>query len=432
MAVAPSWPPEPPQSLSDDELLRRLGALVTVSRRLESVLVAHIAEVDARRLYLREACSSMFTYCVERLGLSETEAYLRITVARASREHPPLLEMLRDGRLQLSGIGRLVGHLTPQNRNTLLAQAAHKSKREIEELVARLAPQPDAPGVIRRLPARRTPLASLVPEQVELCPDRVGVRPHVIAVGCSTAAAPSGGTSLVPEQVELCPDRVGVRSPGAGTDSDGADRQPSSVTGGGSCSCGAAAPLQPGSRRARIEALAPGRYKVQFTATAEFRDKLERLQDLIRASVPEGDLAGAIEQAVTEKLERLEARRFGSARKARGGEATNKPEGGASRRSQHAGSRHIPVAIRRAVRQRDGDRCRFVDAQGRRCTERRRLEFHHRHPVGYGGGHSIENIALLCRLCRGRHKRHYAESRIMPSVFSGTAWVKKSRALESA
>ena len=75
-------------SISDDELLRRLSELLRKSRRVESELVAHIAEVDERRLYAREACSSMFVYCTEVLNLSEHEAYLRITVGRASRERP--------------------------------------------------------------------------------------------------------------------------------------------------------------------------------------------------------------------------------------------------------------------------------------------------------------------------------------------------------
>ena len=44
-----------------------------------------------------------------------------------------------------------------------------------------------------------------------------------------------------------------------------------------------AAPIAP----ARVEPLAPERYKVQFTAGAEFRDKLTRLQALMRSSVPD-------------------------------------------------------------------------------------------------------------------------------------------------
>ena len=50
--------------------------------------------------------------------------------------------------------------------------------------------------------------------------------------------------------------------------------------------------------------------RVQFTASAELHGKLERLQALMRSEVPDGDLATIIERAVTEKLERLEARRY--------------------------------------------------------------------------------------------------------------------------
>ena len=90
-------------TLSDDELLRRLAGLLGVSRRAEADLVAHIGEVDIRRLYAREASPSMFAYCIEVLHLSEAEAYLRITAARAAREHPVILDMMADGRLHLSG-----------------------------------------------------------------------------------------------------------------------------------------------------------------------------------------------------------------------------------------------------------------------------------------------------------------------------------------
>ena len=142
-------------TISDDELLRRLSELLQKSRRVESELVAHIGEVDARRLYAREAAPSMFAYCTEVLKLSEHEAYLRIAVARASRTHPVLLEMLAEGRLPLSVIARLAPHLTEANRDTVLARAEGKSKRQIEELVAELSPKPDVPATVRKLPERQ-------------------------------------------------------------------------------------------------------------------------------------------------------------------------------------------------------------------------------------------------------------------------------------
>ena len=146
-----------------------------------------------------------------------------------------------------------------------------------------------------------------------------------------------------------------------------------------------------------MEPLSPGRYKVQFTASADLRDKLERLTALMRSSVPDGDLAAIIEQAVTEKLERLEARRFAK---------TKAPRKSLSDSDTSPSSRHIPAAVRRAVYERDDGRCRYVDEQGRRCTARDGLEFHHRHPFGHGGDHSPEGIiAAACE----RHNRYLAE-----------------------
>jgi hypothetical protein len=131
---------------------------------------------------------------------------------------------------------------------------------------------------------------------------------------------------------------------------------------------------------------------VQFTASAEFHHKLEQLRALMGSRGANGDLAAVIEQAVTEKLERLEATRFARTRAPRKGPA--KTEENACTVSS---SRHIPVAVQRAVRERDGNRCRYVDDKGRRCPERHRLQFHHRHPYGLGGNHSVLNLRLMCR-----------------------------------
>ena len=99
-------------------------------------------------------------------------------MARAAREHPVLLVLLSEGRLHLAGIAKLAPHLTLENRDALLERAVHKSKREIEELVAELAPQPDARSLMRKLPERPARALELGPDRVrsrplELGPDRV-------------------------------------------------------------------------------------------------------------------------------------------------------------------------------------------------------------------------------------------------------------------
>jgi 5-methylcytosine-specific restriction endonuclease McrA len=402
------------KTLPDDELLRRLVNLLRESRCAEADLVAHVGEVDARRLYAREACPSMFSYCTEILHLSEAEAYLRIAAARASREHPVLLEMLADGRLHLTAVAKLAPHLTPENREAVLARATHKTKREVEELVAELAPRPDAAAVMRRLPERR--LATPAPA---LTLDANGANPLSAAASLGldrAASTESERPAGVPRsRVQLRPDAVPAA--GAQRPPDGpahADIEPRSVEG--------RAP-----RPAVVEPLAPARYKVQFTASAELHDKLERLQALMRSSVRGGDLAAVIDAAVTEKLERLESRRFARTRPGSSASAQGSPAAGqaspAASDSSH-GTRHIPAAVRRAVYERDGGRCRYVDEQGRRCTARDGLEFHHRHPFGHGGRHSVDGISLLCRAhnlylaeidygreAMARHRRPKTESR---------------------
>ncbi|MGH9459733.1 MAG: HNH endonuclease [Vicinamibacteria bacterium] len=350
--------------ISDDELLRRLSELLQTSRRVESELVAHIGEVDARRLYAREAAPSMFAYCTEVLGLSEHEAYLRITMARASRKHPVLLEMLAAGSLHLSAIAKLAPYLTEANREFLLARASGKSKRQIEELVAELSPKPDVPATMRKLPERHLAKLCLAttPNDAGNSPDSDQLGPDRRLATPSLATAPIDAETS-PHIAQLGPDRV-------------------------------ASPRPEG--QARVEPLSPARYRIQFTASAELHDNLERLRALMRSSVPDGDLATIVEEAVTEKLERLEAKRFAT---------TKSPRKSVEQTDTSPKSRYVPAPVKRTVRERDGNQCGFVDDKGRRCTSRDRLEFHHREPFGRGGDHRAENVRLVCKT----HNEYFAE-----------------------
>jgi 5-methylcytosine-specific restriction endonuclease McrA len=247
-------------SVTDDDLLSRTTALVATSRRVEAELVAHLAEVDARELYLREACPSMFVYATTRLGLSEAEAYLRIHAGRAARRFPMILDLLAAGRIHLSAIAKLSPHLSEENVDRLLARAAGRSKREIDVLVAELVPKPDAPALIRRVPVARGP---------QLRPDGV-VRGSEIATAADSAPIPPSVSAPVP----------------------------------------ALAPAQ-------VAPLAPARFKVQFTASAELEGKLARARALLRHQVPDGDLAAIVDRAVTLLVRELEREKCAATEKPR-------------------------------------------------------------------------------------------------------------------
>ena len=204
--------------------------------------IALLAQLDARRLYLGAGCSSLFAYCTQVLHLSEHAAYGRIEAARTANMFPIVLDLLRDGSLTLTAITLLAPHLTPVNHRDVLRDARHKSKREVEHLLARLRPQPAVPATVRKLPAQT---------------------PH------DTHVASTG------EQ--------GVEHHGACVPSP-----------------------RPAARPAVVAPLAPERYKVQFTMSRETHDKLRRVQDLLRHSIPDGDPAAIFDRALTLLLSDLE------------------------------------------------------------------------------------------------------------------------------
>jgi hypothetical protein len=184
------------------------------------------------------AFPSIYAWCTEAFHLSEAEAYLRIAVARASREHPVILPMLGDGRLHLSG---MAPHLTRENRDELLRRATHRSKREIEELIAEVAPREDVPALMRRLPGAKA--------------DARG-RARGFAVEQPSTPSRMGGT-VTPSPIQLEEGRQSL------TPASSAPER--------------ARPLPP----PVVQPLAPGRYGVQFTAgrgaMARFRRSGERV-----------------------------------------------------------------------------------------------------------------------------------------------------------
>lgn len=133
----------------------------------------------------------------------------------------------------------------------------------------------------------------------------------------------------------------------------------------------------------RIAPLSESRWSVQLSIGAQLKAKIDEAARLLSHAVPGGHLEALIERAFDALLAEEAKRRFGA----------NKPR---KRRPLKPGSRHIPVEIVRAVSERDGGRCTFVDEHGNRCSAREHLTLEHRHPYAKGGGATAENLCLLC------------------------------------
>ena len=261
------------ESLTDQALLDQFGDLVQHDCHHTAVLLRHIDAIDRRQLWAKYGHPSMFDFCVARFHISESTAGKRIGAARIARRFPLLFEMVARGEIHLSGIHRIKAHLTAENQESVLEQAKHKTIREIEKLVAQLAPRPDVPSTLRALPERRDTTAA--------APLPVASAPMVLA--CPTTATP----------------------------------EPSKP------------PVLPAARRAPDpEPLSPGRYKLQVTLDETTHQKLKQLQDLLAHQIPNSDPAAIVSRAFDALLEQVHKSKAG---------ITNKPRGrrlGAARRGR--------------------------------------------------------------------------------------------------
>ncbi len=136
--------------VGNDELLQRMPALVEAERRCSADVIEHLVQIDMRRIYLDAACTSLSSYCMERLAYSEDEAAVRVRVTRLAMRLPQVLEELRGCRIHLSGLAALGQYLTAENADDLLKEARWKTKRNIEEIIARRFPKPDVPERMNR------------------------------------------------------------------------------------------------------------------------------------------------------------------------------------------------------------------------------------------------------------------------------------------
>jgi hypothetical protein len=162
------------------------------------------------------------------------------------------------------------------------------------------------------------------------------------------------------------------------------------------------------------EFLAPERYKVQFTATAEYVRLVEEAKALLSHAAPRASLDEIHLRALRAFVTLLRKQKYATAETpphqlpsdvagelpgSQGKEPSVGLELAAEGTKSHPPrqrGRHIPASVRRAVFNRDGQQCSYFDPAGRRCVETHRLEFHHLEPFARGGEPTAANLALRC------------------------------------
>ena len=401
--------------LGNSELLAGLSNLVQQSNDLTGQLLAHLVELDERKLHLELGFPSLFSYCVEALRMSEGTAGRRVTAARVCRRFPEVFERVARGELHLCALCALAPHLSSDNASDLLENCRGKTRRQVEGLLAARFPRPDVREQIRRLPARAVAAVPILPVEAVVPVGAVVPVEAIVPVEAAEHTSPSPQSTGATSAPSSDPPRLAASSKVV-SQSLGANGR-NSV------------------RRARgLEPLSADRFGVHFTADAELRELIERARALASHRLPNGDLAGLMKLAVASFVQQEEKRRFGIGTKPhRTKDTDNKaikeqlafssdrrtPPGGVAESSssneptndetrapsfQDRG-RYLPVQVRREAHRRDRAQCPFVSTDGRRCNARAFLEFDHVKPFARFGASDPPNIRLLCKAHNLLHAR---------------------------
>lgn len=134
--------------LSDQELWEKMKLLARAEREDLASFLIHLGEINKRDLHLRYAYSGLFRY-LRGLGYSEWESRARSIAAVEARKYPRILGLVRAGKLNLTSIAMVGPHLDRRNYRALLGKACRRSMRELEMLVAELAPEPRRRDTVR-------------------------------------------------------------------------------------------------------------------------------------------------------------------------------------------------------------------------------------------------------------------------------------------
>ena len=428
------------QGLDANSLERRLCDLLGDERNVQADFLLHFAEFARRKGYEKLGHKNLWNYCRKKLGLAEATTFRRIHAAVLLRKYPIVEAYLRDGRLCMTRLVKLEKILTPVNARQLFDRASGASKREIEELVAELAPRPIPKPLLRKLPARPLPSTKVANPIAEIARQKSGFTSEKTP----DAAQDTTGCSDVPARfLDFGTSRTGVSDAMSGAAKDGsvADSDRS----------GAASPPPqesfqeaPASERAGISEVVPlsaQTWLLRIGVGKEFVDDLERGLELYSHVLSANDYATFIAIAVHEFVERLAKRKGAMPVRAKKGVVPGEPVAVADEAasaeaaaSTPAGSgtaavpavvtlpedvvrvsgfcevaktstRRITMATKRFVWERDGGCCVWPLAGGGVCGSRRRVQFDHILAEARGGSALPENIRLLCAEHNAQHAR---------------------------
>jgi hypothetical protein len=335
------------EGLTTEALDQSAEKLVREEKRNVALVIAHIAEISRRKADLECGYKNVFEYCTKRLRLSEGSVALRLQVANVSRRLPQLLMALAENRISLTVAGHLAPHLNEDNVDKILTDCDGMTKRDVEEYLVELRPK-----LVFKPSIRKRPSPSKESEKAPAEEQQEALRNE----------EPSGPPPPSPSPNVLEPARTDV-------------------------------------------------FNFRFSADRDFREKFERLAEVLGIENPLKNMAEVFERAVDFSLEKKDPKRKLERRlkkeRERGAEQVqSRPdEISETGEEEKAESRYISSEVRERVFARAGYQCQFEGPDGTRCSSRTGLEIEHELPFAIYRSHDERRLKVLCR----RHNLFQAE-----------------------
>ena len=132
------------KNLSDQKLLATTSKIVLEEKRLTSLVLEHLQEIENRKVYCDLGIESLFKYCTQILKYSEAEASVRVNATRLIKAVPKAKEKIDKGELNLtnaSAIQRFFrANQTPaEEKDHVIEKVKGKSTREANKILDQMS-----------------------------------------------------------------------------------------------------------------------------------------------------------------------------------------------------------------------------------------------------------------------------------------------------
>ena len=348
--------------------------------RSESELITILQEMDQCRGYREFGARSLFEYATKVLGLSESVTLNLTSVARKAIEVPALKQMIAEKKMTISNARSIVPILTPENQDRWLKSASQLSKRELEREIAKDFPRQAIQESLKPVSAERYELKLGISAQLQA---QLKQSQDLIASKRKKAVNLEETLEVLvhayleqedpmkrAERMESQKQKREARKEGSRTvrlkdEASQALKSPASLDNPTSpdilASSNDEIPSKPNGAT-QLNAATPLKSKKYAVKSDPSSDREHLNQKLIprKESVP-----------------------------AHGGRDP----------------RFLSAALKRQLDLRDGRQCTDKGLDGKRCPERKWIDYHHITPVSQGGVTSLGNLTTLCR---GHHQLRHA------------------------